>query len=50
MTTFEQLKQQLLDNPIFYKKINKKDSHKYKIRITKEQYKKLKERSYDNSK
>lgn len=35
------LKEQLLNNPIFYKKITKDDKNKYDIKITKAQYEKL---------
>ena len=37
------LRQQLLSNPLFYKKITKDDKNKYDIKITKTQYEKLKE-------
>lgn len=36
------MKEQLLSNPVFYKKITKDDKNKYDIKITKEQYEKLK--------
>jgi len=35
------LKEQLLNNPIFYKKITKDDKTKYDFKITKAQYEKL---------
>lgn len=35
------LKEQILSNPLFYKKITKDDKTKYDFKITKEQYEKL---------
>ena len=41
LLTGSTIKEQLLNNPIFYKKITKDDKTKYDFKITKTQYEKL---------